>query len=308
MTKILDPAIQDYLNGICCPEPVVPLFNFDVTADWANGDPNFPVTDQASFEAFLANRSYNNTNDLTSIVITDFNLQGNRLQCNLIANGTILDISEMVVTEFLSIGDITSLQFLNLSGNQIVTFNPSIALPSSLQVLYLSNNQIIDFNPSIALPSSLQILDLGSNQIVTFNPNIALPNNLQELYLYNNQIVTFNPTIVLPISLVLLGLNDNQMTTFNPTIALPSSLQELRLNNNQIVTFNPTIALPSSLVFLGLNDNQMTTSGYNASESWANGMHNAPSGGTIELHSNINSASGTNLETILTNKGWTVQA
>jgi hypothetical protein len=52
----------------------------------------------------------------------------------------------------------------------------------------------------------------------------------------------------------------------------------------------------------------MTTAGYSASESWANGMHTAPSGGTIEIQSNTNSASGTNLETILVSKGWTVYA
>jgi hypothetical protein len=234
----METQLQDYLNGLCCPAPVA-TFNFDVTANWATGDANYPVTDQVSFEAFLANRSYNDTNDLTSIVITDFNLQSNRLQCNLTANGTILDISEMVVTEFLSIGNITS---------------------------------------------------------------------LQNLYLSNNQIVTFNPTIALPSSLVFLGLESSQIVNFNPSIVLPSSLQFLYLSGNQIVTFNPTLPLPASLVFLGLNDNQMTTAGYTASEPWANGMHTAPSGGTIILDTNTDSVSGTNLETILIGKGWTVNA
>jgi hypothetical protein len=50
----------------------------------------------------------------------------------------------------------------------------------------------------------------------------------------------------------------------------------------------------------------MTTAGYTASEPWANGMHNAPSGGNIRFDFNPDSASGTNLETILTSKGWTV--
>jgi hypothetical protein len=64
--------------------------------------------------------------------------------------------------------------------------------------------------------------------------------------------------------------------------------------------------LPSSLQFLSLINNQMTSSGYTASEPWANGMHTAPSGGTISLNSNPDSASGTNLESILIAKGWTV--
>jgi hypothetical protein len=52
----------------------------------------------------------------------------------------------------------------------------------------------------------------------------------------------------------------------------------------------------------------MTTAGYVASETWANGMHTAPSGSMIDLASNTDSASGTNLETILIAKGWTVNA
>jgi hypothetical protein len=50
----------------------------------------------------------------------------------------------------------------------------------------------------------------------------------------------------------------------------------------------------------------MTTAGYTASESWANNLHNAPSGGTISFSSNTDSATGTNLEAILTSKGWAV--
>jgi hypothetical protein len=232
----MQTEIQDYFNGLCCAEPEV-TYNFDVTANWETGDISYPVTDQASFETFLANRGSGIVNNLTSISITNFSLVGNRLQCNLTANGTTLNLIDMNITECLSFGNINGLQQLYLNSNQIVTFNPTIALPSSLQVLELSSNQIV---------------------------------------------------------------------TFNPTLALPSSLQYLSLEANQIVTFNPTLALPTSLIELKLKNNQMTTVGYTTSEPWANGMHNAPSGGFITFFNNTNSVSGTNLETILTNKGWTV--
>jgi hypothetical protein len=116
--------------------------NFDITANWATGDANYPVTDQSSFELFLGNRSYNNTNNLTNIVITNFSLVGNRLTCNLTANGTILDISDMQVTEVLGVGNLLELQQLYLGYNQIVSFNPTIALPSGLQELNLIANQM----------------------------------------------------------------------------------------------------------------------------------------------------------------------
>ena len=81
----------------------------------------------------------------------------------------------------------SGLQSLILNDNQIVNFNPSIALPSTLQLIELGDNQIVDFNPSIALPIGLQSLELGGNQIVDFNPSIALPSGLQSLDLSGNQ-------------------------------------------------------------------------------------------------------------------------
>jgi len=162
-------------------------FNFDITANWATGDLAFPVTDQASFEVFLASRSYNDDNDLTNIVISNFSIVGNRITCNLSADGTILDLSLMQVTDITSIGNLGQLQYLDLNSNQIINFDPTIALPISLKYLYLYNNQIITFDPTIALPSSLQVLYLNNNQIITFDPTIALPISLKSLYLYNNQ-------------------------------------------------------------------------------------------------------------------------
>jgi Leucine-rich repeat (LRR) protein len=280
----MDIVLENYLNGICCGEIVEP-FNFDVTGNWATGDANFPVTDQASFETFLSSRSNNNTNNLTNIVITDFELVNGRLRCNLTADGTILDISYMQVTEVLGVGNLSSLQSLNLDSNQIV-----------------------DFNPTIALPSSLQFLFLNSNQIETFNPTIALPNSLADLFLNSNQIQTFNPTIALPNSLVYLVLINNQIETFNPTIALPNSLVALNLSNNQIETFNPTIALPSILQSLYLNYNQMTTSSYTEMETWANAQPSFTNGCAVYFNNNINSVNGTNLKTILVSKNCNVSA
>lgn len=81
-------------------------------------------------------------NNLTNIDITDFNLQGNRLRCNLSANGTILDFSSMQVTDVTAISGVVGLQYLDFDSNQIAIFNPTIALTSSLQTLYLTGNQI----------------------------------------------------------------------------------------------------------------------------------------------------------------------
>ena len=182
----------------------------------------------------------------------------------------------------IDISQNTNLERLNLNDNNFTEeFINNLVLPGLLTTLYLNGLGIINFNPTIALPSGLTSLSLSFNQIVNFDP--TLPNTLTELY-----------------------LNDNQIVTFNPSIALPSGLQYLDLRNNQIVSFNPSVPLPSLLLSLTLIDNQMTTAGYTASEPWANAMSVIPSRGNIYIYSNINSASGTNLETILIAKGWSV--
>jgi Leucine-rich repeat (LRR) protein len=102
-------------------------------------------------------------------------------------------------------------------------------------------------------------------------------------------------------------LGNNNITLVD-NITLPNSLQQLDLGYNQIVTFNPAIALPSGLQQLGLGGNQMTTAGYTASEPWANAMSVIPGRGNMYFTDNIDSISGTNLETILITKGWNVIA
>jgi len=205
--------------GIEVPQPIE--YNFDITADWSLATPN--VIDEASFKTFLESGEDGDgsTSNLTDVVITDFLLNENRLRCNLTANGTYLALSILEVTNVNAIGNISGLEILNLINNQIVTFNPILALPDSLQILELIQNQIVTFNPSIALPSSLINLKLSGNQIVTFNPTIALPSGLQELNLNNNQIVTFNPTLSLPDSLNNLDLSNNQMTIAGYTDSEP---------------------------------------------------------------------------------------
>ena len=261
---------------------VPPTYNFDLTSpNWASEG----VTDEASFINWLATRSYGYDNDLTNIIVTDFNFVGDRIFCNMTADGTIYNLLGLGLVDADKIGVVNGLTYLLLGGNKIVTFNPTIALPSSLTTLNLGTNKIVTFNPSIALPSSLTRLDLYNNQIVTFNPTIPLPSSLTDLYLYNNQIVTFNPSIALPSSLTYLGLYDNQ-----------------------IEIFNPTIPLPSSLTWLNLDNNQMTLAGYTASEVWATNQPAFTNPCTVYFDNNANSVSGTNLEAILITKNCVIAA
>ena len=174
----LTTATANFNGGGASP----PTYNFDLTSpNWASEG----VTDEVSFINWLATRW--GSSNLTNIVVTDFNFVGDRIFCNMTADGTTYDLSNLGLINADKIGVVNGLTILNLNQNQIVTFNPTIVLPSSLTSLYLGGNQIVTFNPTIPLPSSLTILSLSYNQIVTFNPTIALPSSLTFLGLAYNQ-------------------------------------------------------------------------------------------------------------------------
>ena len=67
-------------------------------------------------------------------------------------------------------------------------------------------------------------------------------------------------------------------------------------------------ALPIGLQSLGLGGNQMTIAGYTASEVWANAQPSFTSSCNVYFTNNIDSVSGTDLETILISKNCTISA
>jgi hypothetical protein len=82
---------------------------------------------------------------------------------------------------------------------------------------------------------------------------------------------------------------------------VPNTVIYLYLGSNQIVTFNPDNL--GSVTNLYLNNNQMTLQDYTDSEA---SFALLPDNGTIYIGGNIDSIAGTNAETILYNKGWSV--
>ena len=242
----------------------------------------------------------------TGVLVKRYTLSTNTASFYLkTTNGSFnLDLRSLLITNVGYI-NIKNASIINFQQNQIVTFNPSIALPSGVIQLYLHTNQIVTFNPAIALPNSIAVLELHTNQIVTFNPSIALPSGLTSLRLDSNQIVTFNPSIALPSGLMYLYLSRQNISSLNPTIPLPNSLQLLYVDYCKFTSLSGFLTLPTALTLLDLTYNTMTTAGYTASEAWATAQATTTNC-TIKLTGNTNSASGTTFASILLAKGYTL--
>jgi hypothetical protein len=208
---------------------------------------------------------------------------------------------ENYLTTALGATSVTISSF-NLTGNKL----EATMVVTGVATLNLAVSDVTAVDKIGGFDNTLTTIDLSFNLLTTFNPVIALPSSLTLIKLYQNQIVTFNPTLPLPAGLIELNLAGNQIVTFNPTLPLPSTLEVLELGGNNIVIFNPTNSLPISLTGFSLDNNQMTTAGYTSSEPWANSQPAFSSNCNINFGSNINSVTGTNLETILLTKNCTI--
>jgi hypothetical protein len=305
----------------------------------------FPF-DSVEIDGNSAMLTRNNPNalsyDMAGMTISSIDLFGfNALQVLILNNNALSDSinNTLFPISLLNLGidynNITTfnpiyplpnaLTTLTLNGNQLTEFNPDIQLPDTLLDLSISINNLDVFDPIHPLPSNLQSLGVQSNNLTEFDPSLVLPHNLQVLDLGGNIISVFNPTLPLPVSLsvlslrgnllnefdpsqsnltslTVLNLESNNIDTFDPSTVGLSNISILALNSNKLVLFNPTSPL-TSLSNLGLGNNLITTSSWNNETEWIN---NIPNNGYIYSASNTNTINGTNTNTLLSAKNWTI--
>ncbi|MFX1311763.1 MAG: leucine-rich repeat domain-containing protein [Promethearchaeota archaeon] len=176
---------------------------------------------------------------------------------------TSLEILDLFHTSISSlpetIGQLTSLQVLCLSRNQLASLPETIGQLTSLEKLELEDNQFESLPETIGQLTSLQELWLGGNQFESLPETLHLLTSLQVLCLSRNQLTSFPETIGQLTSLKKLELEDNQFKSLPETIGQLTSLQELWLGGNQLSSLPEALGSLLSLQFLSLADNQLTS-------------------------------------------------
>jgi Leucine-rich repeat (LRR) protein len=147
------------------------------------------------------------------------------------------------------------------------------------------------------------IVDLGGSGIITKINVLDLP-LLNILRVEENQLTTV-PDFSFPL-LNELRLGNNQLTSVPDFSGLPL-LNNLYLQNNQLTSVLDFSNLPL-LEDLNLSGNQLTLASYTTAETWANLLTTFANVCQIDFSNNIDSISGTNLETILISKNCNVIA
>lgn len=135
------------------------------------------------------------------------------------------------------IGDLRSLSYLNLDGNQLST------LPSTIEHLSALASLSIRYNKQpFALPSAigelrgLGYLYLNGSQVGTLPPEIGCLVSLKRLFLYSNHLTTLPPELGRLVSLIHLSMPDNRLLKVPPEFDQLNQLQYCDVRYNRLTT------------------------------------------------------------------------
>lgn len=131
-------------------------------------------------------------------------------------------------------GLLTSLEYLNISSNQLTHIPPQIFDMTNLRRLYLGNNQITHASPQIDRLSRLEVLYLGGNQLTSVPSQLGSLKRLTYLILADNHLSYLPNSLSSLRNLKFLSLHNNSLSTLPPAIT-KLNLLVMSLRDNPLV-------------------------------------------------------------------------
>ncbi len=155
-------------------------------------------------------------------------------------------------TEIFDLTD--SLEFLDLTGNQLSDLPDDLYRLHKLRILFCSENLFTHVPASIGYCSNLSMLGFKSNQIDTVD-EASLPPSLRWLILTNNRIQQLPSSIGRCVDMQKLMLAGNRLKELPNEMAACVKLELLRLSSNQFRTLPDWLLALPRLSWLALADN-----------------------------------------------------
>ncbi len=160
------------------------------------------------------------------------------------------------LTEFpldiLSLAD--SLEYLDLSNNQLSTLPEAFAELHKLKIVFLSHNRFTVLPRVLGRCKALEVVGFKTNQISTV-PADALPPKIRWLILTDNRIAHLPDTLGDCVFLRKLMLAGNALTALPTRIAGCQQLQLLRISANKLTTFPDVLLQLPQLAWLAFAGN-----------------------------------------------------
>ncbi len=149
----MNTELQDYLNGICCPQPT--SYNFDITADWLQ----LGVTDETSFISWATALGY------TDIILTDFTLVSSNLKCNLTATNPELLLGFPNFIEIKGYGNIIGYEYISIDGFLGTTLDIPVLNSGTVSFNIQQCINISNISSNFILPDSIIQINLSKNAL-----------------------------------------------------------------------------------------------------------------------------------------------
>ncbi|WP_207391840.1 leucine-rich repeat domain-containing protein [Neochlamydia sp. AcF84] len=156
------------------------------------------------------------------------------------------------------IGQLSQLTTLDLSCNQLTALPVEIGQLTKLDTLCLGGNQLTALPAETGQLAKLEMLNLCHNHLTSLPPEIGQLSELQTLILSYNQLTALPAEIGQLSQLKWLDLSCNRLTALPAKIGQLSQLVMLDLSNNQLAYLHVEIGQLSQLEILDLRGNQLT--------------------------------------------------
>jgi Leucine-rich repeat (LRR) protein len=173
-------------------------------------------------------------------------------------NGNCLSLIEAGLSSLpQSIGKLSQLKVLDLTGNQLQSLPAEIGNLSQLEKLNLFINQLQSVPVELGKLSQLKVLDLSGNQLQSVPIELGNLVQLERLHISGNQLQSV-PVELGNLSLLQeLDLSANQLQSIPAELGKLTLLQELYLYNNQLQSLPVELGNLSQLIALNLSGNQL---------------------------------------------------
>lgn len=200
-------------------------------------------------------------------------------------NLTRLDLSKNKLGNAESLNGlrhVSSLTWLNLSGNALDDLGDHLSLLTKLTVLNVSHNELKRIPSVIGRLPALRALIANNNNLAALDVVEACPRTLQTLIISNNSLSSMDFSALLRRchDLTKLNISHNRFfgLTFREDDALTSQLSELRANHNRISTITH---LPPALTILDLGNNPLSRETVTTTSSYLTLIQNINIRGTL---------------------------